>query len=184
MKAKPHEIQQPPGTEAEPITSGTPSHESIDGVPDVDWEESRRKLKMFGFKVQLQRASEEFNFRQAHDAGNESAVLYAVALAAITGKKIPKWAAETFVENFFCVRDYQAKSWDDVFGKPHPPRTNFKAIQKWKKLASPVFWRIEELRNQGIPIDQAFEKVASEKLISSSTARDYYYRYLRDYLPF
>lgn len=119
------------------------------------------------------------SFQEAHNAGNENAVLWAVAYAAAKGERIPQWAEKVFLERFFRVIGQQAESWDQVFGKPHPPRTNFKAIRKRHKLLWPVFKRVEELRNENIPIDKALQQVAEENCISSSTARDYYYEMLK-----
>lgn len=141
---------------------------------DIKLAHLRRRKFLFADSLESQA-----DFENLYSSAGEGAVLWAVAEAAATDRPIPEWAASAFLEKFSRVMQKEAQSWDEVFGKPHPPRTNFKAIHKWRKLADPVFEEIQKLRSENVPIDEAFAIAGDKYLISASTARDYYYRYVK-----
>jgi hypothetical protein len=91
---------------------------------------------------------------------------------------IPAWLTLAYLQAFRDIYQYRAKSWDDVFGKPHPKGTHLDAKrQEWEKSIL-VYHRVKEiLRNEpGTPIDgYLFERVGREFGIGGKTLTEKYY---------
>jgi hypothetical protein len=104
--------------------------------------------------------------------------LEAIFICAMNGFAIPMWCAQAYIDAVREVRHFRAKSWDDVFGKPHPKGTQLKA-KKSELYKSPVVYnRVTEIkqRNPETPIDRSlFEKIGKEFGLSGSLAERYYY---------
>jgi hypothetical protein len=71
---------------------------------------------------------------------------------------------------------YLIKSWDEVFGAPHPKGTHLKKEAKNFARRLPLLSRVQELRAAGEPVDKGlFDKVGLEFGISGTTASELYY---------
>lgn len=107
-----------------------------------------------------------------------------VFLCAREGFIIPDWAAKLYRAAFLKVKYYGARSWDDVFGKPHPKGTNIVAKQDFLMKRMTVYNRIKEIRESepGTPIDGAlFLRVGLELGIGGKTkVEEYYYSWKRE----
>ncbi len=134
------------------------------------------------FELALRRSWEAFYLfdpEELYREGNERILLDAVAAAAYLGKPAPEWAAKIFAQKVLDVSNHKFRNWDEAFGNPHPPRTNFNAIVKSQTIGHAVYRAITELRISGTPIDEAFEEIGKQYHVSASTARNYYYRFKR-----
>lgn len=131
-----------------------------------------------------------FNFlayrdlEKEHENGSPTALLIAIAIAANRGEPAPEWAAMELGRKVLNVNAFNAKSWDEVFGKPHKPRTDFHAIKEWHKKALPMYFEITRLEADGIGTTQAIELCAKKYVTSYSRARQYYYKLKNSGFPF
>jgi hypothetical protein len=106
-------------------------------------------------------------------------VLEAIFTCAMNGFAIPVWCAQAYIDAVRKVRHYRAKSWDDVFGKPHPQGTQLEAKKSELYKSPAVYNRVTEIkqRNPETPIDRSlFEKIGKEFGLSGSLAERYYYK--------
>ena len=58
---------------------------------------------------------------------NGFALMEAVELCGRHGLVMPEWIADGFSEGFYKVVSLQAVTWDDAFGRPHPPEKQYKS---------------------------------------------------------
>lgn len=111
---------------------------------------------------------------------NAGIVLEAIFTCAINGFAIPMWCAQAYIDAVREVRHFEAKSWDDVFGNPHPKGTQLEA-KKSKRYKSPaVHNRVTEIKktNPETPIDRSlFEEIGKEFGLCGSLAEKYYYSF-------
>jgi hypothetical protein len=106
-------------------------------------------------------------------------LLEALYLCALNDFVIPKWCALDFIAAFRRVKGFKAKSWDDVFGLPHPKGTHLHAKRQKREKSFVVFNVISEIKqkNPDEAIDGAlFEKVGRKLAIGGKTlVEEYYY---------
>lgn len=110
--------------------------------------------------------------------GDKKAILEAVLACVANDLPIPAWCAKAFEEAFLEVRSYKARSWDDVFGAPHPKGTNLAAKRKKHEKAFEVYERIKNIRERSpsTPIDAClFEEVGKEFNLGKTLTEEYYY---------
>lgn len=91
---------------------------------------------------------------------------------------MPEWAADAYVRGFEACRHGSAKSWDDVFGRPHAKGTSLKALMRRHKYQWPLVNRIREIRaaDPTRALDGSlFEEVGKEFDLGKTLASDYYY---------
>lgn len=89
----------------------------------------------------------------------------------------PQWVKDGFLDAY----SKAAGSWDEVFGRPLPPRKKASKKQHWDKFQLRVFRLVRERNTKkNEPIDEVlFEKVGKKIGISGSNAREMYYDALR-----
>lgn len=114
--------------------------------------------------------------------GNKSAIPEALYLCALNDLPIPRWLACAYLEAFRdVVLRYRAKSWDQVFGKPHKKGTHLGAKRQFREESLAVYQRVKEiLRTESdTPIDgYLFERVGKEFGVGGKTlAEGYYYHW-------
>jgi hypothetical protein len=105
-------------------------------------------------------------------------ILPALFECAMDGLPIPAWCAQAFINAFRDVRHYREKSWDDVFGKPHPKGMQIAAKRRKKMLEFAVLGRVREIKaeNPDTPIDESlFEEIGKELGICKTLVGEYYY---------
>ena len=113
-----------------------------------------------------------------YEAGNQWALMQAIRVCASDDVPMPNWVATAYVKCFEACRIGEAKSWDDVFGKPHPKGSNLSAILKRHKNQWPLVNRIRELKaaDPTLALDEGlFEKVGKEFGLGKTLASEYYY---------
>jgi hypothetical protein len=116
------------------------------------------------------------DLKQAYENGSKAPILWGVLACVETGRPIPDWCLDAFRNAFWDVQDWKYKSWDDVFGKPHPKGMSIDATRKTLLFATKVYLRVEELREAGQAADGAlFEQVGKEFGIGGKTLTEQYY---------
>jgi hypothetical protein len=116
--------------------------------------------------------------RQRYVAGDENSILPALFECAMDGLPIPAWCAQAFINAFREVKTYRAKSWDDVFGSPHPKGTQLGSKKNQREKEFKVYMRISAIKkcSPSTPIDVGlFEKIGKELGICKTLASQYYY---------
>jgi len=86
----------------------------------------------------------------------------------------------SFLKAYRKVRQYRAKSWDDVFGRPHKKGTHLDAKEQERKKSLPAYNRIKEIKRNdpSIPIDEdLFAIVGKEFGRSKTLIAEYYYKW-------
>ena len=89
---------------------------------------------------------------------------------------IPKWCSMGFVKRYRHVRHFNAKSWDDAFGQPHPKHSQLLTLKERREKGFIIYNRVRERHQAGEPIDGAlFESVGRELAIGSKTKTEEIY---------
>jgi hypothetical protein len=122
------------------------------------------------------------DYRKQYEEGEDGALLLAIYWCAVSGIPIPKWAADPFQKKYRAVAwEFKCRSWDDVFGKPHPGK-NFHARKKAKTLSLKVYMRVWQLRAKRPKPRKIFKTVGDELGISTRMARRYFENFQKFYL--
>lgn len=132
--------------------------------------------------------------------GNVKAIIEALFVCSLNSLPIPRWCEMAFLASYRKVRHYKAKSWDEVFGRPHPKgvHLDYKRMERDKSLfvykrirevnEKGLFGRREEKIDWGIKVhgqyynpsaigEKLFERVGKEFDISKTLAGEYYYNW-------
>jgi hypothetical protein len=114
--------------------------------------------------------------RKAYKAGRKRALLQSIEMSILHRKPLSDWASTAFDEAYAFVMMGAARSWDDVFGEPHPPAKHLRSVQLDNQKYG-IYRRVRELHNQGAPIDDGlFELVAKECALGGKTViKNLYY---------
>jgi len=91
---------------------------------------------------------------------------------------IPRWCSMAFLERYRHVRQYNAKSWDDAFGRPHPKGAHLATLRENWIMELKVYRRIKEIKKEspGTPIDgYLFEQIGKEFGIGGKTKTETLY---------
>jgi hypothetical protein len=111
------------------------------------------------------------------EGGDKWALLYAIHQCLLLKRPLPEWLRLAFLAAYHSRTGYEIKSWDDVFGQPHPKGTHIKKQKRHFELRHAIMQRVEELQSEKTPIDKKlFEKVGKDLGIGgSTTVSDIYY---------
>ncbi|MDA8348204.1 MAG: hypothetical protein M0038_05275 [Pseudomonadota bacterium] len=108
-------------------------------------------------------------------AGDKLALAHAVAICACTDIPLPEWAARAFLQGFNELREFKAKSWDDVLGQPRPKGTHASALRKRRERSFLTWAHVQRAARSGAPIDnELFERVGKLLRIGRELAKRYY----------
>ena len=124
--------------------------------------------------------------QQAYESGGHLRLLSAVNLCAMHDLPTPEWVRRGFVDCYRRVVEYEAKSWDDVFGRPHPKGLHLESARRRESRRIPVYTRINEILylEPDTPIDRGlFERVGEEYGISKTVAEELYYEVKHSFVP-
>ncbi len=108
--------------------------------------------------------------------GNKWALMQAIYACASSGRALPKWAAEAYMQAFEEVRTAKVKSWDDVFGKTW--QKHHKAVNRRVTTMWPLFNEVRGMKahKPSLAIDEdLFEEVGKLFGIGKTLASEYYY---------
>jgi hypothetical protein len=150
----------------------------------------------------FEQESELFRIAYERKARDKSALLNTIMLSILFRQPLPEWAAKAFEDAYNFVMMGGARSWNEVFGDPHPGKHKRSVALKNRKYE--VHRRVRVLHEggerrgldalrqdprktpPGLPIDEAlFERVGRElgqemnpggKPISKTVISDLYYR--------
>lgn len=132
-------------------------------------DEQRRKIFASIYEIAFD------TYEKEYFAGDTKALMKCIDFCCTDMLVIPDWAAKAFHQGYTKVRNYEAGSWDTVFGKPHKKGTHLKEkrCDEDKQL---IHKCVRELLNQGHPIDEGlFETVGKRFGSKGREIRDIYY---------
>lgn len=110
--------------------------------------------------------------------GNKAAVIEALYVCSLNSLPIPRWCEMAYLSAYRKIKHYKAKSWDDVFGRPHPKGTHLETKKQEREFAFKVYNRIEQIKRDdpSTPIDgYLFERIGREFGIGGKTLTEGYY---------
>jgi hypothetical protein len=114
--------------------------------------------------------------KQNIEGGHKEVLLKAIHKCLIMRRPLPEWLRIAFLKAYESAYPFEIKSWDEIFGPPHPKGAHLKARKQHFELSYPIWSRVQELAESGEAIDKAlFEKVGREFEISGTTASAIYY---------
>ena len=120
-------------------------------------------------------SDESFNdlsalLHEAYKAGRKAALLQAIALSIRHHQPIPDWAASAFDDAYGAVMMGATRSWNDVFGDPHPISKHLKTVQG-DNMKFGVYARVQDIHErEGVPIDdELFTRVGKEMRLGGKT---------------
>lgn len=122
--------------------------------------------------------------RQRYVAGDQNALMSAIACCAGHDLIMPDWVSKGFRKAYYSVAHFHTASWDEAFGAPHRKGTHLdKARQRWE-LRPQIWLYVRELKSKGVPTDPAlFETVAEKFGIGRRQAEDLYYSAKKNFVP-
>jgi hypothetical protein len=115
-----------------------------------------------------------------HKEGKMWAVLEAFYVCCLNSLPIPRWCEFAYLASYRKVREYRAKSWDDVFGKPHPKGTHLATKKQERENRWKVYRLVEQIKRDDpkTPIDGClFERIGKQLGIGGKTLTEQYYYY-------
>ena len=104
--------------------------------------------------------------------GNKAALIKALEVCALNSLPLPRWCEMAYLSAYREICQYEARSWDDVFGRPHPKGTHLETKREIFLKSDSVYDRINEIlkTEPNIPIDKyLFERVGCEFGIGGAT---------------
>lgn len=111
------------------------------------------------------------------EGGKKAVLLKAMHECLIMRKPLPEWLRLAFVQAYQSAYPFELKSWDAVFGKPHPKGAHLKTRKQHFKLEYPICSRVDEFAAKGENVDKGlFERIGKEFGISGTTASTIYYK--------
>ena len=110
-------------------------------------------------------------------AGDKLALAHAIAICACADIEMPDWVARAFLQGFNELREFKARSWDDVFGPPRPKGTHASALRKRRERSFLAWAYVRHLAASGEPIDnELFDRVGKRLRVGRELAKGFYVR--------
>lgn len=132
-------------------------------------DEERRKMFAGIYEIAFEAYEKEYL------AGDTQALMKCIDYCCTKKIVIPNWAAEAFHLGYAKIRNYEARSWDTVFGKPHKKGTHLKE-QRCEEDRISIHKYVKERIDQGHPIDQELFDLAAQRFGSyAKEIKDIYY---------
>jgi hypothetical protein len=111
------------------------------------------------------------------NAGDKSALLYAIYHCLLMKRPLPEWLQTKFLHTYEAHARFEIRSWDQVFGRPVPKGTHLETEKRNAELRPLVIERVEALRAER-PIDKGLFEEIGQKLnppLSGTTVSEIYY---------
>ena len=89
------------------------------------------------------------------EGGNKEVLLKAMHQCLIMKKPLPEWLRLAFLHAYQSAYPFEIKSWDEIFGPPHPKGAHLKTRKRHFELRFPIWSRVQELAASGEKIDKA-----------------------------
>lgn len=116
-----------------------------------------------------------------YQAGNLQTITEALFVCSQNSLPIPYWCEIAYSAAYRKVRQYKAKSWDDVFERPHPKGTHLGTKRQEREKGISVYMRVKQIKEDdpSVAIDGwLFERVGKEFGIGGKTlTEEYYYKW-------
>jgi hypothetical protein len=107
--------------------------------------------------------------KERFEGGDRSALLCAIRHCLLLKRRLPDWLRLGFLSAYDSATAYEIKSWDEVFGRPHPKGTHVDKEKRHFELGHVIVQRVEELQSE-MPVDKdLFEKIGKELGIGGGT---------------
>lgn len=116
--------------------------------------------------------------RAEFDRGDSTALLAAIRKCANHDVVLPEWVSRAFISAYDRVLACEAKSWDDVFGRPYPSGANVSAMRKRRRLRYAVRNEIQRILDAELAtaIDVGlFERVGERLALGKTATQELYY---------
>jgi hypothetical protein len=125
-------------------------------------------------------AQELKELHELYKNGKRQMIIEALFVCALNSLPLPRWCEMAFLKSYREVRQYKAKSWDDVFGRPHPKKAHLGAKRQEREKSYLVYNRIRQIKKNdpSVAIDgHLFKTVGAELGIGGKTlTEEYYYK--------
>ncbi len=109
-----------------------------------------------------------------HLAGDNKALMKCIDFCCTNKLVIPNWAAEAFHQGYTKISNYEARSWDVVFGQPHKGK-HLKA-QRCDEYKHSIYKYVKERIGQGHSTDQELFCLTAKRFGSNAKEiSDIYY---------
>jgi hypothetical protein len=111
------------------------------------------------------------------NAGDKSALLYAIYHCLLMKRPLPEWLRAAFLHTYEARARFEIRSWDEVFGRPVPKSTHLETEKRNAELRPLIIERVEALKAEK-PIDKGlFEKIGRElnPPLKGTTVSEIYY---------
>lgn len=105
--------------------------------------------------------------------GDQMSLILALKHCLKRSQPVPEWAATALLAAIGQVQNYEATSWDEVFGVPHPGR-KVDQLRIERRLRWEVLHRVTKYRRQKPKPKDIFRVVAEELNISPATCKRYF----------
>jgi hypothetical protein len=115
--------------------------------------------------------------KERFNAGDKSALLYAIYHCLLMKRPLPEWLRLTFLHAYEAQARFEIRSWDEIFGPPVPKGTHLKTEKRNAELRLLIIERVEALKTES-PIDKGlFEKIGRElnPPLKGTTVSEIYY---------
>lgn len=110
-------------------------------------------------------------------------IIEGLYVCSLNSLPLPRWCEYGFLSAYRNVHHYRAKTWDDVFGKPHQRGTHLEAKRQEREKRHLVYRRIEQIKKDepATATDgDLFERVGKEFGIGGKTlTEEWYYKELK-----
>jgi len=121
---------------------------------------------------------------RAYKSGDKLKLFETLLDCAVSGRNLPDWAREVIRDAYWLSYAGKLKSWEEIFGKPFPGKsqkgsfTNARTVEVWVAVRQRIEKR-QTVKDQ--PIDESlFEEVGRELGIGGhSTVSRLYYQFER-----
>jgi hypothetical protein len=111
------------------------------------------------------------------EAGDKSALLYAIYHCLLMKRPLPEWLRLEFLHTYEAHARFEIRSWDEVFGPPVPKGTHLEKKKRNAELRLLIIERVQALKAEN-PIDKGlFEKIGRElnPPLKATTVSEIYY---------
>ena len=114
--------------------------------------------------------------KQKFDDGNKAAVLMAIRYCCWMRRPLPEWLRLAFLQAYNSATAFDIKSWDEVFGRPHPKGTHLAKEKKYLAVRSLIWERVRASKAMGKSINkELFEGIGKDLGVAGSVTSEIYY---------
>ena len=82
--------------------------------------------------------------------GNKAAIMEALFICSLNSLTIPRWCEVAYLAAYRKIQQYRARSWDDVFGRPHQKGVHLIGKQLKREQSLLVYRRIKDVNKNNL----------------------------------